>query len=193
MNTAALANLKQPFWFCLKAAPKREHIAAATLRRELQLAAFAPRIRFRKLTQRGKIWFVEPMFPGYVFAEFEYADHRRVIHARGLRGLVHFGDDVPVVAPAVISLLRRTDDDAVVTVEPHLEVGQRVEVAEGPFQGFEAIVTTLLPARDRLRVLLEFLGRNVETELHETQVVPPSDEASATALRTINYGSPASA
>ena len=69
---AELAEAGRPFWFCLKAAPKREHLAATALRRELQVPVVAPRIRFRKLTSRGPVWFVEAMFPGYLFAEFIY-------------------------------------------------------------------------------------------------------------------------
>ena len=38
----------------------------------------------------------------------------------------------------------------------------------------EALVTRLVPARERIRVLLEFLGRTVETEISMPQVLPLS-------------------
>ena len=61
------------WWFCLRAQPKREHIAAACLRQNSEVEVFCPRVRFRKHTNRGPVWFVESMFPGYLFARFDYA------------------------------------------------------------------------------------------------------------------------
>jgi len=40
------------------------------------------------MTKRGAVWFVEAMFPGYFFAQFDYiTDGGRVEHAPGVRGL----------------------------------------------------------------------------------------------------------
>ena len=173
MRTAELATAVRPFWFCLKAAPKREHLAATALRRELQVPVVAPRIRFRKLTTRGPVWFVEAMFPGYLFAEFIYAElYRRVVHTHGVTGLVHFGDHVPTIEAATLDSLR-TASDEVITFDRPIEVGETVKIAEGPFQGFEAVVTRLLPAANRIRILLEFLGRGIEIAVHEPQIIPP--------------------
>jgi transcriptional antiterminator RfaH len=168
-----LAEAGQPFWFCLKAAPKREHIAATTLRRELQVPVVAPRIRFRKLTGRGPVWFVEAMFPGYLFAEFIYRElHRRVVHTPGVTGLVRFGDHVPTIEPATLDSLRAGSDE-VITFDRPLEVGETVKIAEGPLRGFEAVVTRLLPAAKRVQILLEFLGRDIEIAVHEPQIITP--------------------
>jgi len=38
-------------------------------------------LRFRKLTQRGPVWFVEAMFPGYLFARFNYPTQRRAVES----------------------------------------------------------------------------------------------------------------
>src|SRR5437868_4240998 len=62
----------RPFWFCLRAQTKREHFAAIGLRKQYQITCFAPRLRMRKLTRRGAVWFVEAMFPGYFFAQFDH-------------------------------------------------------------------------------------------------------------------------
>ena len=74
--TASEISRDQPIdsWFCLRAQPKREHIAAACLRQISEVEVFSPRVRFRKHTNRGPVWFVESMFPGYLFARFDYRD-----------------------------------------------------------------------------------------------------------------------
>jgi len=173
MRTAELVEATRPFWFCLKAAPKREHLAATALNRELQVQVVAPRIRYRKLTGRGPVWFVEAMFPGYLFAEFVYRElHRRVVHTHGVTGLVRFGDHVPTIEPTTLDTLK-TAGNEVITFDRQLEIGETVKIAEGPLQGFEAVVTRLLPAAKRVQILLEFLGRDIEVAVHEPQIISP--------------------
>jgi transcriptional antiterminator RfaH len=173
-SLAHLARIENPLWFCLKTQPKHEHLAAIGLRRHMKIACFAPRVRFRKATRRGAVWFVEAMFPGYLFAEFTFArEHRQVEYSSGIQGVVRFGDQVATVDSKVIANLReKAGEEEVVTFDPAIEVGQSVQIAEGPFQGLEALVTRLLPAKERIRVLLEFLGRPVEMDLATPKVLP---------------------
>ncbi len=162
-----LLGVRDPLWFCIKAQPKREHLAASGLRRQLNIPCWAPRLRFRRPTRRGSIWFVEAMFPGYLFAHFIYAEqHRGVEHSPGIRGILQFGDRLAVMEPQVIETMRQNaGEEEVVVIEPQITVGQRVEITAGPLQGVEALVTRLVPARERVRVLLEFLGRSIEAEI----------------------------
>jgi transcriptional antiterminator RfaH len=169
-----LAAIDMPMWFCLRTQPKREHIAASGLRRQFGIRCLSPRLRFRKATRRGAVWFVEPMFPGYLFAEFLYSSrHRAVEHASGVNGIVHFGEYLATIDPTVVSALEeRAGDEGVVTIDPEIRTGQSVQITEGPFQGLEAVVTRVLPARQRVKVLLEFLGRSVETEISTPRILP---------------------
>lgn len=169
-----LARIDDALWFCLKTQPKHEHLASTSLRRHLGIKCFSPRVRFRKPTRRGAVWFVEAMFPGYIFSEFVFArQHRQVEYGSGIQGVVRFGDQVATVDPTLIANLQeKAGDEEMVTFNPEIEVGQSVQIAEGPFQGLEALVTRLLPARERIRVLLEFLGRPVEMEVSTPKVLP---------------------
>jgi transcriptional antiterminator RfaH len=171
---AQLALSDVPLWFCLRTQPKHEHIAAATLRRQLNITCFSPRVRFPKATRRGRVWFIEAMFPGYLFARFSYPVlHRRVEHSPGIRGIVHFGDYLATLDPQTMAALQeKTGEEGIVTLDPEIKVGQSVRIAEGPFQGLEVVVTRLLPARERVKVLLDFLGRPVETEISTPKILP---------------------
>src|SRR6266496_3482005 len=174
-SSASLALVPEPVWFCLKTQPKREHLAATALRRQFGIECFSPRLRFRRMTQRGPVWLVEAMFPGYLFAKFVYSEqHRAVEGSHGIRGIVHFGVYLAMLPENIVSRLRsRVGEEEVVTVDSSLKVGESVEIVEGPFRGLEALVTRLLPARERIRVLLEFLGRPLEMEISTTQVLSP--------------------
>lgn len=172
-SSASLALLDDPVWFCLKAQPKREHLAATAIRRQFHIECLSPRLRFRKMTRRGPVWFVEAMFPGYLFAKFVYAErHRAVESSHGIRGIVHFGDRLATLPEnIVVALQSRVGAEEVVTVDSSIEIGQPVQITEGPFQGLEVVVTHLLPAKERIRVLFEFLGRRVEMEIPTAKVL----------------------
>ena len=160
-------------WYCVKTLPKKEHLAAAGLRKRLGIECFAPRLRARKLTRRGAIWYVEAMFPGYFFAQFDHATQRRLVeHASGVSGLVQFGEKLATIdTPTIDRLRQRMQDDEVVTINPEIQVGQEVQIAQGPLQGLEVLVTQVLPASERVRVLLEFLGRSVQVEVTKAKLI----------------------
>lgn len=155
-----------PLWFCLKTEPKREHIAAAGLRQMEGMDVLAPRIRYRKATRRGQVWFVEPMFPGYVFAQFLFSKQQREVqYVHGVTNILAFGDRVGVVDPGAIAELRKaTGNEEMLVYAPSLQVGDTVEITDGALQGLQGVITRLLPGRDRVRVLLDFLGRQIEAD-----------------------------
>jgi transcriptional antiterminator RfaH len=167
LTGAQLHDLGKPLWFCLKTQPKREHLAASGLRSIPGISVLSPRIRFRKATRRGPVWFVEAMFPGYVFAQFQYAEqHRHVQSVHGVVRVVGFGDRVGIIDEPTIEHLRMAaGDDEVVVFAPELRIGDSITIAEGAFQGLDAVITQLLPAKDRVKVLLDFLGRELEAEV----------------------------
>jgi transcriptional antiterminator RfaH len=161
-------------WFCLKAQSKKEHIAAAFLRQSSEVEVFCPRLRFRKQTTRGPVWFVEPMFPGYLFAKFNYATlNRRVAQAPGVNGFVRFGDRLGLLPDALIAEIKgHMGRDEIVEISQGFASGQNVEVAQGPFQGFEALVTRFIAARNRVDILIEWMGRSIHAELNVADLAP---------------------
>jgi transcriptional antiterminator RfaH len=162
------------WWFCLRAQPKREHIAAACLRQNSDVEVFCPRVRFRKHTTRGPVWFVESMFPGYLFARFDYPTiHRRVRQGPGVSGFVQFGNRVALLPDQLINEIKaRLGKDELVEIEQGLEPGQNVQITQGPFQGLEALVTRLIAAKDRVEILIEWMGRSLRAEASPGDLVP---------------------
>jgi len=159
-------------WYCVRSKTKQEHVAAGSLRQVPGIEVFAPRLRFRKTTQRGQVWFVEALFPGYLFARFDWATQLKLVqYARGVTGVVHFGVQPAQVPEAAMEELRRTMDDREVRIlAPALAVGDEVQMVGGPMAGLQVVVQQLLPARERVKVLLDFLGRRVEAEVAVSEV-----------------------
>ncbi len=71
-----------------------------------------------------------------------------------------------------------SSDNEVITIAPELRPGDPVLVVEGPFRGLTALVTQVLPAKERIRILLEFLGREIETEMPLARVLPSENARS---------------
>lgn len=164
-------------WYCLRTQPKREHIAASVLNSRYGLEVFCPRISQVKRTRTGKRRFVEAMFPGYIFARFRLGEQYRLIkHTRGVRDLVHRGDHRIPVADSIIAGLRSGMPDAEIIEAPDtsLDPGTPVEFITGSLSGLNGKVIARLPAGDRVKVLLEFLGRELTVtvsgkEIHATK------------------------
>lgn len=155
-----------PAWYCVRSRQKQEHLAAANLRR-MGIEVFNPRLRLRRATQRGPVWFMEALFPSYLFARFELlARVAEVRVAKGVASVVQFGERASSVEDGVIVELRRlTGDSGIITQDQTVAPGKQIIVATGPLQGLFGVALQILPAADRVRVLLEILGRATEVEL----------------------------
>ena len=160
-------------WRCLRTKPKSEQIAAGFLAAQRGIEVFNPRIRHRKATARGPVWFTEALFPGYLFARCHWSLHQRQILATtGVTGMVHFGPSVPEVPTTAVADLRaHFPETGILTVQPAITVGDQVEVSTGPFQGARATITRLLPAAERVAILIEFLGGSRELEVPLAQIL----------------------
>jgi transcriptional antiterminator RfaH len=148
-------------WFCVRSQPKREHIAAAHLKRIEGVEVFCPRLRIRKATRRGVVAFVESLFPNYIFARFDFHEaFDKVKYSPSVSTIVNFGGRVPQVPEGVIVELKETYGvEDIYDFDEHVQPGDNVIVGEGPFQGMRASVLRVLTPFQRVEILLEMLGR----------------------------------
>jgi transcriptional antiterminator RfaH len=156
-----MTETSRPEWYCVHTKPKCEHLVAASLRQFEEVEPWCPRLRFQRSTPRGKVWFTEALFPSYLFAKFEPGQSLRAVrHAHNVISVVGFGGNVaPVPERAILQLKEEMGPEDTREVHHELNVGDCVEVAEGPMHGLKGIVESFLNGEQRVRVLLEFLGR----------------------------------
>lgn len=155
-------------WYCAKTKPKHDHIAAANLRKNLRLEVFSPRLRSEQTTIRGVIKNVtEPVFPGYVFVRCAIETHfDQIRHTSGLSGFVSFGGRIPAVPADVLEDLRTCfGAEEVLNLQKDPSPGDGVTLASGAFLGMHAVVLRSWPAKRRVQVLLEILGRPTPIEV----------------------------
>jgi transcriptional antiterminator RfaH len=139
-----------------------------------EVEVFCPRVRFRKPTNRGPVWFIESMFPGYLFARFDYmAFNRRIRQRPGISGFVQFGERLALLPDRLVSEIKtRTGEAEIIEVNQTLKPGQNVEITRGPFQGLQGLVTRVITARERVEILIEWMGRTLHAEGSVADLVP---------------------
>lgn len=167
--------IQERAWFCVRTRPKSEHIAAAHLRELEHVDVFNPRIRFKRPRGRHKMWVTEALFPGYVFAKFNWRDFLKAVHyTNGVTGVVHFGEQWPIIDDEVIVEWQASlGEEELAVCEELPEPGEDVVITTGAFKGLLAQVVQVSSAQRRIAVLMEFLGQQVRLELKADQFNRP--------------------
>jgi len=163
----------QAAWYVIHSRPKCEHLAAGLMLGLPGVEAYCPRIKFQRNTKRGKVWFVEALFPSYFFARFVPAvSIRAVKHSQNVIRVVDFGGQMSPVADSVIQMIRDEMDGQVIK-EIHIgvKVGDVVELTDGPMRGLKGIVNSVLSGDERVKILMEFLGRESLVEVKTSQIL----------------------
>ena len=157
---------KGEHWYCVRSKPKKERMASSGLESLHGLEVFCPQIRFQRKTVRGPVWFQEAMFPGYLFARFDLFEMKAAVsYSPGVLNIPVFDRKFVSVPDEVIESLRtQLDTESVADAGVPLEVGEETTVLEGALQGLKVKVIKLMPAQQRVSVLMEMLGTLVEAE-----------------------------
>ena len=174
-NPLQLMSELDSHWYVVRAQPKRERIAARSIRETMGVEVVCPLVKFLKATRRGKVWWSEAMFPGYLFVKFNRKEQERgVRYAQGVLTIVKFGESMPVVPSAFVeSLNEQLGEQEEVVIAHEVEVGDQFELAEGPLRGQLGDVVEVLPGNERVRLLVEFIGGEREVEVDFMSLLLP--------------------
>lgn len=174
-------------WYVFQTQTKREHIAAAMIRSRTNFMTFCPRIAFYRRLKRGKVRFIEPIFPSYVFVNCEIEhSFRTVSHVEGVLAAVRYGTHFPMLPEALIeNMMTKTNGgdivDLTVREAEEFEEGSEVEVVDGPFLNMTALVKYYDRPGERIRLLLEWLGQSIEVDLPAIHVIAKNIQPRSTA------------
>ncbi len=110
--------------------------------------------------------FLEPLFPTYLFVNFDMGDPRwhEIFSIVGIVGLFSAGNYIPIECSNALidGLLAHEVDGALpgllCVTEVAFKTGQRVRLLDGPFQGLGATIGSL-DEDGSYRLLMDLLGR----------------------------------
>jgi transcriptional antiterminator RfaH len=178
---------KNGIWYCLRTQNKREHIAAAHLQMLPGVEVFHPELRLMRCTRRGRFCNTEPLFPNYLFARFDLEQMLEKVNCTpAVKFVLRFGGQLPEIPHSVIAELQQQMAEVSTQVLTDAPVeGEEVEIAAGAFAGTKALVTHVLPAKQRVQILLDVMGRAVTTELSLDAVLFNHRNSAQLALRQV--------
>jgi len=160
-----LSDMTNParIWSVFLTKPRKEKIAVEYLSRE-GFDTYCPRVMSKNIRDQTG----QPLFPGYLFIRLS-PSMELTIAARcpGIFRPLIFGNQVAFIEESIISGWKeRESGKGFVKPEPRpaFQQGQKVRFSEGPFAGLDGEVLEDLPAKERVKVLLEHLGMSVAVE-----------------------------
>lgn len=122
-------------WFVITTLPAREEFAAGQLNNQ-NIEVFLP-MRRKTVRRVRKLATVRaPLFPGYLFAAFDCSPQlvRAANGTRGVKYLITSGERPSALPVGFVETLQEgVDDEGMVSLGPDLSLGDRVELASGPF------------------------------------------------------------
>jgi len=101
-------------------------------------------------------------------------------HTNGISSLVRFGQRIPEVGDSIIEELQRYfEAEEPMAVEDALAPDDNIIVADGAFAGMPAKVLRVMPATQRVQILLEILGGPTSVEVDRVSIVTGKDNMAA--------------
>jgi transcriptional antiterminator RfaH len=154
-------------WYVVHTHVHAETKAAAHLARQGYLA-YLPRYLKKRRHARRTETVAAPLFPRYLFVSFDpqACRWRSIQSTIGVAHLVGNGDEPTTVPSKVVEgLKRREDAKGFICLErPRFVPGTRIEVVDGVFASSFGLYEGMADS-DRVRILLDLLGRKVRVVL----------------------------
>ena len=124
--------------------------------------------------RRGKKVTVERRFmPGYVLVKMDMSEkgYHLISSINRVTGFLgQPGKPTPMRDREVAQILNRVEETSEEPTMIHFDIGENINVIDGPFEGFTALVEGVDAENSRLKVTVSIFGRQTPVELEYTQV-----------------------
>jgi len=112
------------------------------------------------------------VFPGYVLVNMVLSEESWYVvrNTPGVTGFVGMGNSPTPLRPEEVSqILKRMEAEAP-RIKVTFKTGERVRIVDGPFNDFRGTVAEIDMERSKVRVMVNFFGRETPVELDFLQV-----------------------
>ncbi len=112
------------------------------------------------------------VFPGYILVEMKMDEDSWYVvrNTPGVTGFVGMGNDpTPLRPEEVKQIMQRMSEDSPV-IKVNFKVGQKVRIISGPFNDFPGTVAAIDMDKSKVRVMVNFFGRETPVELDFIEV-----------------------
>jgi len=158
-------------WYALYTKPKKER-QVNTLLKGQGIETYLPTVR-RKVRRRDRPDRIV-YFPCYLFAriDFKATPRSSIAWMPGVRRIVSLGEQPAAVADEIVELIRERLGEIEEVAYGRLRKGDRVRIRSGPLRDLEAIFDAPLSSADRVRILLDVMGRLTPADIDYSDLTP---------------------
>jgi transcriptional antiterminator RfaH len=140
-------------WYVINTKPKKE-FQVERLFQEGGIKIYNPRYREGLKTK--------PFFPGYQFVFFDYpGQYKLVKYTRGVKRIVGNEEGPIPIEERILKEIQAREVDGFIELfkyGPAPQVGDEIEVAEGPLKGLRGVFKKDLSDQDRVMILLDYVS-----------------------------------
>jgi transcription antitermination factor NusG len=158
-------------WYALQVRSRWES-TTTTLLSGKGYQTFLPTCKVARRSRGKSRELAAPLFPGYVFCQFDVHNRFPVLVTPGVLNVVTRGRiPVPVEDSEIVAIQRVVSSGLWAEPWPYLEVGQQVRIQDGALSGLEGILISFRGSR-RIVVSVSLLCRSVSLEIERSAVCP---------------------
>ena len=112
------------------------------------------------------------VFPGYILVEMKLDEDSWYVvrNTPGVTGFVGMGNDPTPLRPEEVKQIIERMSDVSPVVKVNFKIGQKVRIVDGPFNDFIGTVAAIDPDKSKVRVMVNFFGRDTPVELDFLEV-----------------------
>ena len=156
--------LQSEMWYAIYTKAGKEDSVTALLQ-NAGIEVLNAKLRSKKF-RHGKLAEVtEPLFPCYIFADFEKEIYAHMItYTRGVRYIV--GKHSPIACDDVVSTIKFNlqPDNILIVKPPKLYEGNKVIIKDGPFKNFVGLFQREIRGPERVMILIETIHCRLEID-----------------------------
>lgn len=157
-------SLEAERWYVVYSKPHKEEVAQFHLQQK-GLEVFLPKLLLPPSSRKRRC--VVPLFPNYLFTRLRsFQEYHYALWSPGVKHFVSFnGVPAPLEDDIVEFLMRQSAPGGFIKAHSSLQAGQEIQIIGGPFEGLLGIILEPPKAKERVKVLLQLLSRQIKVEL----------------------------
>ena len=112
------------------------------------------------------------VYPGYILVQMKLDEDSWYVvrNTPGVTGFVGMGNDPTPLRPEEVKAIMDRMESGEVAVKVTFKPGQKVRIIDGPFNDFIGTVAAIDPDKSKVRVMVNFFGRDTPVELDFLEV-----------------------
>jgi transcriptional antiterminator RfaH len=152
-------------WYAIYTKAGKED-SATFLLRNTGIDVLNAKLMSKKFRRNRLVEVMEPLFPCYIFADFEKEKYAHMItYTRGIRYIVGKQNPIIVSNKIITAIKDNLEQDDIIILRPSkFCTGDRVLIKDGPFKNFIGLFEREIRGPERVMILLDAIHCRLEID-----------------------------